>query len=90
MDARQRTHASPHASVAAGAEMALTGSPPGPPARSPLAAQIAETTSSGISFPYHRCIDYRNSSLPYNLEPPVEKEPGLFCTTLFYLGPTAE
>ncbi|KAG1657027.1 hypothetical protein FOA52_004114 [Chlamydomonas sp. UWO 241] len=46
-----------------------------------LAAQAAEP-----SFPYHRCSDYLNSSLPYNLSPPVEKAPGLYCMTMVYLG----
>eukprot|EP00955_Chlamydomonas_euryale_P009320 100004-Chlamydomonas_euryale.AAC.3 len=49
----------------------------------PISGQAVEP-----SFPYHRCTDYRNSSLPYNLSPPVETSPGLYCMTFTYIGPS--
>ena len=42
-----------------------------------------------MTFPYHRCTDYRSSSLPYELSVPVEKESGLYCMTLTFKGPIA-
>jgi hypothetical protein len=39
------------------------------------------------SFPFHRCSDYSNSSLPYVFSEPVEKQPGLYCMVMTYIGP---
>ena len=41
---------------------------------------------TGPFFPYHRCSDYSNASLPYHLLLPVEKARGLYCSMVTYLG----
>ncbi|KAG1664118.1 hypothetical protein FOA52_011941 [Chlamydomonas sp. UWO 241] len=53
----------------------------------PGLGRALQQSQSGYDFPFHRCDDYANASLPYNLSPPVEKSPGLYCTVLTYLGP---
>ena len=54
----------------------------------PMQPELAGTkTGTGPLFPYHRCSDYSNASLPYHLSLPVEKARGLYCSTVTYLGP---
>lgn len=54
-------------------------------------AALLNTSNITDIFPYHRCSDYSNSSLPYHLSAPtttVQKAGGaLYCMNFTYSGP---
>lgn len=54
--------------------------------------QVIDTATGEVvqrTFPYHKCSDYSNASLPYVLTPPVAKGGGLYCMKVLYNGPVS-